>query len=119
MNRVDRFIESLAVDGVTGPKTRFKFLESFAKQLEQELASVASPPAAMPKWVHCSERLPTAPGKYVVIVYYPKADGKVLTALPFQEDRTFMTPPDASVAYWLEGLTMPPFYSQFSHALNP
>jgi hypothetical protein len=108
MSRVDRFLDSLLTHAVADPKRRFTRLAAFARELERELAALGPSNSTLPRWIHCSERLPGRAGKYAVVVYDPKSDGKMLGASAFGENGKFTVNfPDFHVAYWLENLELP------------
>src|ERR1700682_1969177 len=101
MSRVDRFLDSLRTQAVTDPKKRFTQLAAFARELERELAALGPSNSTLPRWIHCSERLPDRAGKYAVVVYDPKSDGKTLGAIARDESGKFIVAfPDFHVAYW-------------------
>lgn len=108
MGRVDQFLDSLRTKAITDPTKRFTQLEAFAWELERELAALGPSNSTLPRWIHCSERLPGRAGKCAVVVYDPKSDGKMLGASAFGENGTFTVDfPDFHVAYWLENLELP------------
>ena len=89
MSRVDQFLDSLRTRAVTDPKKRFAELAAFAGGLERELAALGPSNSTLPRWIHCSERLPGRAGKHAVVSYDPKSDGKVLGACAFGESGKF------------------------------
>jgi hypothetical protein len=108
MSRVDQFLDALRTKAVTDPKKRFTQLSAFASELERELAALGPSNSTLPRWIHCSERLPGRAGKYAVVAYDPKSDGKVLGASVFGASGKFtVDSPDFHVAYWLENLELP------------